>query len=249
MPILVWIVVFSLMGSLVVVLGAGALLLSGEVKRRRFLPGLISYAVGTLLAAAFLGMLPRALEGAGTREVLSATLCGLVLFFVLEKWVLWRHCHDAECDIHSSAGPLILVGDAFHNFVDGFAIAAAFLFSVPLGISTSVAVIAHEIPQELGDFSILLESGYARNRALSYNLVSSAATLPGALIAYYFLSALTPMVPYILAISAASFIYIAAADLIPSLHRRATLRAGFEQLVLMLCGIATIWLIGKPGAD
>jgi zinc and cadmium transporter len=247
MPILGWIVLFSLLGSLGVVLGAAGLLLSGE-GRRRLLPALVSFAVGTLLGAAFLGMLPRALNSAGAQAVLTTTLFGLILFFVLEKWVLWRHCHEAECDIHSSAGALILAGDAFHNFVDGFAIAAAFLASIPLGISTSLAVIAHEVPQELGDFAILLESGYARGRALLYNLLSSAATLPGALIAYFFLSGMSRLVPYILALSAASFIYIAAADLIPGLHRRASRRAGLEQIALILGGIATIWLIGKVSA-
>jgi zinc and cadmium transporter len=193
-----------------------------------------------LLGAAFLGMLPQALEGGRGREVLATTLFGIVLFFILEKWVLWRHCHQTECDLHSSAGSLILAGDAFHNFVDGFAIAAAFLTSIPVGISVALAVIAHEIPQELGDFAILLESGYKPDRAFALNLLSSATTLPGAVIAFYSLSALARIVPYVLAISAASFIYIAAADLIPSLHRRATLRSGLQQLVLMTAGIGTI---------
>jgi zinc and cadmium transporter len=246
MPIIAWVVVFSLLGSLGVVLAAGVLLLSEEDRRQRLLPSLVSYAVGTLLGAAFLGMLPRALEGGHGRAVLSTTLFGLVLFFILEKWVLWRHCHEAECEIHSAAGPLILAGDAFHNFVDGFAIASAFLVSVPLGISTSLAVIAHEVPQEVGDFAILLESGYARGRALAYNLLSSATTLPGALIAYFALSTSATIIPYVLAISAASFIYIAAADLIPGLHRHSP-RSGLQQLVLLLLGIATILLVRSLG--
>jgi zinc and cadmium transporter len=249
MPIIAWVVVFSLLGSLGVVLGAGLLVLSAEEKRRRLLPSLVSYAVGTLLGAAFLGMLPRALEAGHRRAVLSTTLFGIVLFFILEKWVLWRHCHQAECDIHSSAGSLILAGDAFHNFVDGFAIAAAFLVSIPLGISTSLAVIAHEIPQELGDFAILLESGYARGPALAYNLLSSATTLPGALIAYFALSALSRTIPYILAISAASFIYIATADLIPGLHREISPRSGFRQMTLLLAGIATILIMQMAGTS
>jgi zinc and cadmium transporter len=249
MPIITWVVVFSLLGSLGVVLGAGLLLLSKEEKRRRWLPSLVSYAVGTLLAAAFLGMLPRALEGGSHRAVLSTALFGLVLFFILEKGVLWRHCHEAACDVHSAAGPLILAGDAFHNFVDGFAIAAAFLTSVPLGISTSLAVIAHEIPQELGDFAILLDSGYRRRTALVYNLLSSAMTLPGALIAYFALSALTGIIPYVLAISAASFIYIATADLIPGLHRETSPRSGIHQMLLLLAGIATILLMQMAGTS
>jgi len=242
MPNVAWVVAFSLLGSLGVVLGAGLLLLSAVEKRRRLLPSLVSYAVGTLLGAAFLGMLPRALEGGHRQAALTTALLGIVLFFILEKWVLWQHCHEAECDVHSAAGPLILAGDAGHNFVDGFAIAAAFLASIPLGISTSLAVIAHEIPQELGDFAILLESGYSRSRALSLNLLSSVGTLPGALIAYFALSSLGKVIPYVLAISAASFIYIAAADLIPGLHKHDP-RSGIHQLILMLSGIATVALV------
>ena len=241
--------VFSVLGSLGVALGAGWLLLFAEERRRQILPSLVSYAVGTLLGAAFLGMLPRALEGGQHRAVLSTTLFGIVLFFILEKWVLWRHCHEAECDVHSAAGPLILAGDAFHNFVDGFAIAAAFLASIPLGISASLAVIAHEIPQELGDFAILLESGYGRSRALFLNLLSSATTLPGALIAYFALSSLSRIIPYVLAISAASFIYIATADLIPGLNREINPHSGFRQMTLLLAGIATILIMQMAGTS
>jgi zinc and cadmium transporter len=248
-PVIAWIAIFSLLGSVGAIAGAGALLLAKEHLRPQLLPPLVSYAVGTLLGAAFLGMLPRALAAAQSGAVLSATLLGLIFFFILEKWFLWRHCHQAECDIHSSAGQLILVGDAFHNLVDGFAVAAAFLASIPLGISTSLAVIAHEIPQELGDFAILLESGYTRSRALVYNLLSGATTLPGALIAYFALSALSAIVPYVLAVSAASFIYIATADLIPGLHRQTSPRSGLQQLVLLLLGVATISLVRLLGQN
>ena len=144
---------------------------------------------------------------------------------------------------------MILAGDAFHNFVDGFAIAAAFLISIPLGVSTSLAVIAHEIPQELGDFAILLESGYARKRAFVLNLASSATTLPGAIMAYYALSSVASIIPYVLAVSAASFIYIAVADLIPNLHRRSTVRFDLRQVVMMLAGISTIWLVRTLSGD
>jgi zinc and cadmium transporter len=248
-PVIAWIAIFSLLGSVGAIAGAGTLLLAKDHMRPWLLPRLISYAVGTLLGAAFLGMLPRALAGAQSGAVLSATLLGLIVFFILEKWVLWRHCHQAECDTHSSAGELILVGDAFHNFVDGFAVAAAFLASIPLGISTSLAVIAHEIPQELGDFAILLESGYTRSRALVYNLLSGATTLPGALIAYFALSALSAIIPYVLAVSAASFIYIATADLIPGLHRQTSPRSGLQQLALLLLGVATISLVRLLGQN
>jgi len=238
--LLSWIIVFSILGSVGAIIGAASLLSFPAQTRKTLLPMLLSYATGTLLGAAFLGMIPKAVQQATTLSVSSTVLGGILLFFFLEKIIIWRHCHDTECEVHSSAGPLILIGDAFHNFVDGFVIAAAFLTSIPLGIAASLAVIAHEIPQEVGDFAILLESGYSRLRALVFNTLSSLATLPGAIIAYFFLGTTMEAVPYMLAISAASFIYIAIADLVPSMHRQIGLKSAVQQLILILAGIATI---------
>lgn len=175
-------------------------------------------------------------------SALPTVLIGVVLFFILEKLVLWRHCHEEYCEVHRTSGPLILIGDALHNFVDGVIIAATFLTSIPLGIATSMAVISHEIPQEVGDFAILLESGYSRVRAFLYNIISSLGALLGALLAYLFFIELHKAIPYIMALSAASFIYIAIADLIPSLHRYTGLKYSIPQLALMLAGIGTITL-------
>lgn len=234
-------IVFALIGSVGALAGAALLLRFPDAVRTRLLPCLLAYATGTLLGAAFLGMIPKALEQAPPLAVSSTVLAGIVLFFVLEKLVLWRHCHDSECAAHGhQAGKLILVGDAFHNFVDGVVIAAAFLISVPVGIATALAVIAHEIPQELGDFAILLGSGFSKARAFTYNLVSSLATLPGVILGWFWLDAMREAIPFILALSAASFIYIAVADLVPGLHQRTGPRATLLQLGLMLAGIATI---------
>jgi len=237
---LLWIIGFSLLGSLGAVAGAALMLLFPDGIRRTLVPCLISYATGTLLGAAFLGMIPAGLKQAPAVAVMATVLGGMVLFFVLEKLVLWRHCHDSECEVHGRAAPLILIGDAFHNFVDGAVIAAAFLTSIPLGIAASLAVIAHEVPQEIGDFAILLDSGYGRTTALILNGLSSAATLPGAVAAYFWLGETREAVPYILALSAASFIYIATADLIPGLHRQVNAVASVRQFVLLLAGIGTI---------
>jgi zinc and cadmium transporter len=237
---LFWIVGFSLLGSVGAVAGAALLLFFPEGIRRSLVPGLVSYATGTLLGAAFLGMIPAGLKQAPAFPVMATVLVGMVLFFVLEKLVLWRHCHESECEVHGRAGPLILIGDAFHNFVDGVVIAAAFLTSIPLGVAASLAVIAHEIPQEVGDFAILLDSGYGRAKALILNALSSTATLPGAVVAYFWLAETREAVPYILALSAASFIYIAAADLIPGLHRQVSAAASLLQFALLLAGIGTI---------
>ena len=238
--ILLWIMVFSLLGSIGATSGAAMMLLFPENIRKVIVPNLISYATGTLLGAAFLGMIPAGLKHTPAIEITSTVLTGIVLFFILEKIVLWRHCHDDECKVHAQAAPLILIGDAFHNFVDGVVIAAAFLTSIPLGISVALAVIAHEIPQEVGDFGILLNNGYSRTKALVLNNLSAATTLPGAVMAYFWIGKSQAAVPYILSLSAASFIYIATADLIPSLHQRVALGSSILQLFLMLAGIGTI---------
>jgi len=241
--ILVWVIVFSVLGSIGAIAGAALLLTIPSVVRNRLVSLLISYATGTLLGAAFLGMIPAGLEQAPAREVLTAVLVGIVVFFILEKLVLWRHCHDSDCEVHGQAAPLILIGDGFHNFVDGVVIAAAFLISVPLGVATAIAVIAHEIPQEIGDFAILLESGYSRTKALLLNTLSAITTLPGALLAYFWLAEAKSLVPYVLALSAASFIYIAVADLVPNLHRKARLSDSVTQIALLLLGIGTIAML------
>lgn len=240
--ILAWILLFSALGSIGAMSGGALLLLLPRDVIKKLIPCFLSYAIGTLLGAAFLGMIPAGLRQVPAPSVLGAVLAGIVIFFILEKIVLWRHCHDPECEIHGKAGPLILVGDAFHNFVDGGVIAAAFLTSIHLGILASLAVIAHEVPQELGDIAILLDSGYSKQRAFSYNLLSSLTTLPGALIAYFYLGTTKTATPYVLALSAASFIYIALADLVPSMHQRMGIGMATRQIALILLGIGTIAL-------
>ncbi|MEJ2010339.1 MAG: ZIP family metal transporter [Acidobacteriota bacterium] len=178
--------------------------------------------------------------GAESLPVFSTVLAGLVVFFILENWVLWRHCHDPECPRDRVAGELILRGDAIHNFFDGIVIAASFLSAPALGVSSALAVVAHEVPQEVGDFAILLHSGYGKGRALGYNLLSSATTPVAAVIAYFALSALQPVVPYVLAISAASFLYIAMSDLVPSLHRVISVRKAAGQVAFIVAGILTM---------
>lgn len=232
---------FALLGSVGAMLGAALLLAFPEGVRQRLLPCLLAYATGTLLGAAFLGMLPNALGQAPALAISATVLAGLVAFFLLEKLVLWRHCHDSDCDVHGHVGGrLILIGDAFHNFVDGVVIAAAFLVSPPLGIATALAVIAHEIPQELGDFAILLHSGMEKARAFAYNLLSSLATLPGVVAGWFWLDQMREAIPFVLAISAASFIYIAVADLVPGLHRQMGIESMLRQFLLLMAGIATI---------
>jgi zinc and cadmium transporter len=253
MPLLAWILLFSLVGGALSVLAAAVYLLLPENLRASVLPHLVSFAIGALLGAAFLGLLPHALQGAGIEDFHGLTgtvLLGLLGFFLLEKFVLWRHCHASDCEVHAgehapvqtAAGTLILVGDGIHNFVDGILIGGAFITDIHLGIVTSLAVASHEIPQEVGDFAVLLHSGYSRARAFVFNLLASLTTLLGGLLAYYALKDALAVVPYVLAVAAASFIYIAVADLIPSLHRRTEVRATVEQLALITAGVLVIYV-------
>lgn len=248
-----WIIAFSVLGGLLSAAASGVFLLLGDERRTGLLPHLISLATGTLLGAAFLGLLPEALDSVardGAHWVTLSVLAGLVFFFLLEKMVIWRHCHEEHCEGHTdnpgaethvAVGTLILVGDAIHNFVDGVLIAAAFLSDVRLGVVTSLAVAAHEIPQEVGDLAILLHSGYSRRRAFTYNVAVSFTTVAGALCAWVGLSQVEAALPYVLAVAASSFIYVAVADLIPGLHTRTELRDSVHQVSLMVLGIGLVY--------
>lgn len=247
MSTLSWIVLVSIVGGGVSILAAAALT---HMARGVNVSHLVSYAIGALLGATFLEILPHALEHSGNVHRLAATILGgILLFFILEKLVLWRHCHHDQCEAHDAhppahdhgrSGMLILIGDTFHNFVDGVIIAAAFLENTQLGIVTALAIIAHEIPQEIGDFVILLHSGYSRARALFFNLLSAIAMLVGGLLAYFALSQVEGALPYLLGLAAASMIYVAVADLIPGLHKRTDLKATLQQVLLIGLGIASI---------
>ena len=182
--LILWIILFSLSGTAGVIIAATAFLSFSEKIQEVLIPCLIAYATGTLLSAALLGLIPHALENTDPFPILAAVLLGIILFFFLEKVVLWRHCHDIECEVHAAAGSMILVGDTIHNLADGVIIAASFLASIPLGIIASLSVIAHEIPQETGDFAILLHSGYEKKKALFLNVMSSLSTLPAAVVAF-----------------------------------------------------------------
>ena len=238
----------SLLGSFGGLLIASSLLLFTDSARTRVVPWLVSYAVGALLGVSFLALLPEALDTLSPSRVLGTLLAGILTFFVLEKLVLLRHCHTDDCHVHSSAAPLVIVGDAFHNFMDGAIIGAAVLTSVPLGVNTAIAVAAHEIPQEVGDVAILLAAGYSRRRALTLNVVSGAAGVVGALLAYGAVSVIPDIRPYFLAFSSASLIYIAMSDLIPDLHRGQVDSNALRQVLLISAGVATIvlseWLVG-----
>jgi zinc and cadmium transporter len=254
-------------GGVLSVLAAGLFLLLPPKQRNHVLPHGISFAIGALLAVAFWGLIPEAFKHAKPDQIqlLSGTiLAGILGFFVLEKLLIWRHCHFGECEAHGddehqhpenyqhdhdthshshgakTAGIFIILGDSIHNFVDGVLIAAAFLMDPHLGIVTSLAVATHEIPQEVGDFAILLQSGYSQRKALFYNVLSSLTTVVGGVLAYFSLETLHEKLPYFLALAASSFIYIAVADLIPSLHKRTDIKTSLQQITLIGAGVALI---------
>ena len=267
---LLWIILATTVSGVLSVLAAGIFLALPARAREGALPHLVGFATGALLGAALLGLIPHAVEGAGienVHEVGIALIAGIALFFVLEKFLLWRHCHDDHCAEHpvgeapghahghahnhphthqheqarkKASGALVLVGDALHNVLDGVLIAAAFLTDVHLGIVTALAIMAHEIPQEVGNFAVLLNSGVKRGRAVVLNLITSLTAVIGGVVGYFALEKALAALPFALAVAAASLLYVAVADLIPGLHRRVDPHSSVTQVVLIGLGIALI---------
>ncbi|HEV8257610.1 MAG TPA: ZIP family metal transporter [Casimicrobiaceae bacterium] len=241
-------------GTLALLLAAGTLAASA-----RWIAWLVSFAVGALLGAVFLDLLPEALAHGSVERVMTSVLAGVLAFFLLEKFVLWRHAHDAPFDEpgarvpahHDDAdtfvgrpGLMIVIGNSVHNLCDGIAIAASFVADYKLGVATTLAIVSHAIPQQVGDFAVLLHSGYTRRRAFAMNLLTAAATLAGGLIGYLALASMQQMLPTVLALAAASLLYVAVADLIPGLHRHVAPEHTLQQVALIGGGIATVALLG-----
>ena len=281
MTTLLWILLATVLGGVLSALAASLFLVVPEKKRIHWIPHLVSFAIGALLAAALLDLLPEAIATAGVSnasQVGLTLLVGLLIFFVLEKLVLWRHCHHDMCEGHQveeqrshrfvlkmehqhthlhdtshvhdhqrevASGWMILFGDGLHNLLDGVLIAAAFMTGVHLGIVTSLAVMIHEIPQEVGDLAILLHSGMSRRKALLLNLITSLTSVIGGVIAFFALGTAMHVLPYAITLAAASFIYIAVADLIPGLHRRVDPESAVQQFGLISCGVLLIGLMEK----
>lgn len=204
---------------------------------------LVSFASGALLGGAFLHLLPEATEQLGERAFVL-TLAAFVLFFVLEKFLYWRHCHEGECPEHVFTY-LNLIGDGVHNFIDGAVIAAAFLTNFSLGISTTLAIALHEIPQEIGDFSILVWGGWKKSKALLFNFLSALTALAGALIVFFFTQQTAAMIPLLLPLAAGGFIYVAATDLIPQLHQKRKTGDSISQFIFLATGLALMMTLTR----
>ena len=251
MSTLAAILLFTLLSGVLSALLAAIFLWLPQGRRDRAMPQMVSFATGTLLATALLALVPHAMSGAGpfkVHEVGVALLAGIALFFLLEKFLLWRHCHtEAVEDAHThehhrreASGWLTMVGDGVHNFIDGVLIAAAFLTDFHLGVVTALAIMAHEIPQEVGNFAVLMHAGFSRTRAFVWNLGTSLTSVLGGLIGWLALREAMALLPYALAVAAASLIYVAVADLIPGLHRRTDLRASLAQVAWIAVGVGVV---------
>lgn len=241
MHILIAILVSVFIVSIISLIGIFSLMLrEGLLKRILFI--LIAFAAGALLGAAFLDLIPEAMEKSPSANVFGYALFGILSFFVLERFIFWRHCHDGKCDVHTFSY-LNLIGDGVHNFIDGMVIAAAFLTNVPLGVVTTIAIIFHEIPQEIGDFGILVYGGFSRFKALLFNFLSSLTAFIGAISTYFFSSYIESSLTFLLALAAGGFIYIATADLMPELQKEADFRKSVVQLFSLIAGILLLWAL------
>jgi zinc and cadmium transporter len=204
---------------------------------------LVSFATGSMLGAAFLDLMPEAIEKSSAGKASGSVLVGIIMFFLMEKFLYWYHCHEGECDVHQFTY-LNLFGDGLHNFLDGVIIAAAFLGSTSLGVITTLAIVLHEIPQELGDFGVLVYGGFSRTKALVCNFLTALTSVAGAVVAYFFLDKIEGLTPLMIGVAAGGFIYISCTDLIPELNKQRKVSSSIQQFILILLGIGVI-LAGK----
>ncbi|MDF1498186.1 MAG: ZIP family metal transporter [Patescibacteria group bacterium] len=229
--------------SLVSLIGIFTIFLKRELTDR-IIHILVAFAIGSLLGAAFFDILPEIAQS-GNENIFAYVLFGLLMFFVMERYIYWHHCHSGNCknSHHHPVTYLNLIGDAFHNFVDGALIAASFLVSVPIGIVTIFAIATHEIPQELSDFAILVHGGFSKKRAMIFNFLSSLTAILGVVITFLFAKKIEGLIPIILAVAAGGFIYIATADLIPEIHKEKKSENIVIQSVVLMIGVLVVFAI------
>lgn len=242
MPILSYIILFTLIGSVFSLIG-GALLLANNKLIHQMSHYLSAYAAGALLGAAFFDLLPESFAGQDPTQMLKMTLLGILTFFILERFIRWfHHHHQHSSKQDQSVIALVVIGDSIHNFIDGVVIAGTFLISIPLGIITTVAVAAHEIPQEIGDFGVMIHRGISRSKILWLNFLSALTSLLGAVAMYLLRDSIQSFLPGFLAITAGFFIYIALSDLIPEIHQQEKRSVATLETIVLLIGMLTIWI-------
>lgn len=211
-----------------------------EEKMKPFLLVLVSFSAGALLGDVFLHVLPEAVAHRGFSLSISLwILGGVLIFFVLEKFVQWHHCHFPQAHVHGKPLAFMnLIGDGLHNFIDGVVIAGSYLVSMPVGLATTIAVILHEIPQELGDFGVLMHGGFTRQKALLFNFLSAVTAILGALVVLFFTASPAPLLEKLLPFTAGSFLYIAGVDLLPELHKEQNPLPSLIQFLSFIAGMA-----------
>jgi len=233
--VLVWILLSTFLVSLISLIGIFTLAINDKLLQK-IIFSLIGFSAGALIGGAFLHLLPEALKGTKSTTVFYYLILGIVLFFLLERYVHWRHCHEKDCDIHAFTY-LNLVGDGLHNFIDGMVIAASFVVSFKLGVVTTIAIIFHEIPQELGDFGVLIFGGFTKKKALVYNFLIALTAMLGAVVGYFIIDFAKGFSNFIMPLTAGGFIYIATSDLIPQIHKETDLRRSSLAFFAFLLGI------------
>ncbi len=232
--VLLWILLATIANSFLAL--AGAVTLGWSKKTlERILHALVGFSAGALLGGAFFHLIAESLEKMPTMETFYLVFAGFILFFLIERFLHWHHCHKGKCDVHVFSY-LILVGDGIHNFIDGLIIAASFLIDIKVGIVTTIAVMSHELPQELGDFGVLVYGGFSRKKALLYNFASQLTSVAGGIVGFFFLGT-SGLAVYLLPFAAGGFIYIGASDLIPELHKQENMKKAMTAFVFFLVGI------------
>ncbi len=203
---------------------------------------LVSFSAGALMGGAFLHLLPEAIEKSGSANILLFVLVGFVLFFIIEKVLHWRHCHKGKCDVHTFHY-MNLIGDSVHNFIDGLIISASFITSIPLGFTTTIAIAAHEIPQEIGDFGVLIYGGFEKKKAIVLNFIVALIVVAGGVVGYFISKSIEQVAVYLLPFAAGGFIYIAATDLVPEIKKELDIKKSMATIFVFICGILIMWLI------
>lgn len=245
----IWPVLAGMIASSAALMGSGLILALGDRARRAAI-WLLAYAIGTLLGAATLEMIPESLEAGPAERTMRLFLGGMLGFVALERALRWRHPHEPHADgarhpeMQPAGAIMILWGDALHNLIDGLIMGVSFAVSREAGWAAALAIFAHEVPQEIGDFAILLGAGMPKGRAIALNYLSALASVPGALIAFLWASEFRGLIPWLLPMAAGGFVYIALANLVPALHHRRGAGAGIAQMALIGLGVWTIWVIG-----
>jgi len=234
--VLFWILASTFIVSLISLVGVLTLAIKDNLLHK-VLFCLIGFSAGALIGSAFLHILPECLENSKSSTVFSYLILGIIIFFIMERYLHWRHCHEKDCHIHAFTY-LNLFGEAFHNFIDGIAIAVSFIISIKLGIATTLAIILHEIPKELGNFGVLIYGGFSRKKALLYNFISSLMAIIGAVMGYFISDFTHGFSNFVMPLTAGGFIYIAMSDLIPEVHKESNQKRATLAFIAFLLGIA-----------